>query len=334
MIRLRALVSVLGCTAAALTLQGHAHASDDSVVGAAAQALFDEGRALLDAQRVPEACEKFNQSQRLDPSGGTLLNLAVCHEQQGKTASAWLEYGESWSVALRENRPDRALIAKERMAALEPRLSRILLRVRPDCACVVTLDGREVPRPVPDLAVPIDPGEHLLEARAPGKQAFSQRIRIMADAATTELTIPELAPVPVAPPRPPSHQMPPVRAGIVARSRPTSTRRTISYVLAATGLTAAAAGTAFGLQALQFKRLADGECVEGCSRQGADWSHQAVSSASLANVAFLVSLFAAGGSMYLWLTEPVARAPRNATRGGFYLALDRKNGSVGWRAGF
>ena len=37
-----------------------------------ADALFKEGRALLDAKKFDEACPKLAESQRLDPGAGTL----------------------------------------------------------------------------------------------------------------------------------------------------------------------------------------------------------------------------------------------------------------------
>src|SRR5258706_7717246 len=75
---------------------------------ASAEALFREGRELLAAGKVAEACLKFGESQRQDPSPGTLLNLAACHAKQGKAASAWAEYLAAKRAALTANRSDLA----------------------------------------------------------------------------------------------------------------------------------------------------------------------------------------------------------------------------------
>src|SRR5258707_389594 len=76
-----------------------------------AQALFEEARALMNSHHVEEACLKFAESQRLDPASGTLLNLAVCHEKQGKTATAWSEYNDVVAAARRERNLERQRIA-------------------------------------------------------------------------------------------------------------------------------------------------------------------------------------------------------------------------------
>ena len=73
---------------------------------AAAQLLFDDGKKLLAAGKVSEACPKFEESHRLVPNGGTLTNLAECLELDGKLASAWLRYKE---LAARANVGERAL---------------------------------------------------------------------------------------------------------------------------------------------------------------------------------------------------------------------------------
>lgn len=58
---------------------------------AAAQALFIEGRQPVEQATIEQACETSTASQCLDPSAGTLPNLARCHERQGTSAGAWAD---------------------------------------------------------------------------------------------------------------------------------------------------------------------------------------------------------------------------------------------------
>jgi len=83
-----------------------------------AQRLFDRGRALVADGRIAEGCRALEQSQALDPSAGTLLNLALCHEAEGETPLARSELEASLTIAERDGRDDRAAIAREHLAAL------------------------------------------------------------------------------------------------------------------------------------------------------------------------------------------------------------------------
>src|SRR4051812_48456348 len=79
---------------------------------AAAESLFASALALLSEKKFSEACPKLEESQRLDPASGTLLNLAWCHEMEGKTATAWAEYKKLLALADAEGRVDRSTEAK------------------------------------------------------------------------------------------------------------------------------------------------------------------------------------------------------------------------------
>ena len=70
--------------AAVLLLQSLALAGPDERI--AAEALFDEGKSLMIEGKLAVACEKLEQSQRIDPAVGTLLYLAECYEKSGRTA--------------------------------------------------------------------------------------------------------------------------------------------------------------------------------------------------------------------------------------------------------
>src|SRR5262249_30335548 len=101
--------------------------ADDSQIRA--QALFDEGRRLMDAKSYALACPKFAASQKLDPGAGTLLNLADCYDKNGQTASAWATFDEAAAEATKSGHLDWAAQARDRAAALEPTLARLTISV-------------------------------------------------------------------------------------------------------------------------------------------------------------------------------------------------------------
>ena len=127
----------------------------------AAEALFNEGRTLMDAGDYVHACPKLAESQRMDPGTGTLLNLGICYQKAGKTASAWGTFKEAAVLARRDNRADRVTYAQEQIALLEPGLSYLTVVVSDATKTIglaVQVDGAALGEGAWGTAIPTDPG--------------------------------------------------------------------------------------------------------------------------------------------------------------------------------
>src|SRR4051794_10726019 len=66
-----------------------------------AEGLFRQAQKLLGEGKIHEACDAFAASQKAEPAVGTLLNLAACHEKEGRTATAWAEFDDAIATARR-----------------------------------------------------------------------------------------------------------------------------------------------------------------------------------------------------------------------------------------
>src|SRR5215470_3407202 len=65
---------------------------------AEAEVLLKNGKKLLAAGKLAEACAKLDASQKLAPAVSTLLDAASCREQNKQLATAWGLY----SLAVRQ----------------------------------------------------------------------------------------------------------------------------------------------------------------------------------------------------------------------------------------
>ncbi len=166
-----------------------------------AQALFDEGRTLMAQKRWTEACPKLAESQRLDPGGGTLLNLALCHAGEGKTATALVELHDALAAALRDGRVDREKLARETITSLEKEVPKITVDV-PYAAQVegleVKLDETSLAPAAWGVAAPVDPGAHVVRATVPGRPPWTAVVSVTAGERTS-VSVPPLAETPAPP---------------------------------------------------------------------------------------------------------------------------------------
>lgn len=288
---------LLAMVAALATFSGRAAADPSPTDLAVAQTLFDEGRALLDAGRYDEACEKLTLSQRLDPGAGTLLNLALCHEKQGGLATAWTEYTEALALARRDRREDRITFAEEHIADLARRLPRMRIVVRDAASVVVHLDDVVVDRVALGLAIPVNPGRHVVRATSTGKVPWMGELVVRAGE-STDVQVPELASSP-----------------LTVESSPASGRRTIGWTVAGVGGAAIVAGAVAGVVALDRNSQSSSLCPsEPCTNpDGVQASKDAVTAAWIANGAIAGGIVAVVVGTYLVLTSPSSRAPTTKT---------------------
>ena len=128
MTSLRRLASVRSAAGVAIFTFVWIGSGDALADPAAADALFQDGRRLMEEKRTSEACTKFDSAYKEEPTLGTLLNLANCREVEGRLATAWARWNEAEAKAHQAG-DDRESLAKDRKESLAPRLPKITIVV-------------------------------------------------------------------------------------------------------------------------------------------------------------------------------------------------------------
>jgi len=298
--------------------------------------LFKEGRTLLEQGHVSQACRKLEDRQRLDPGGGTLLNVALCHEKEGRSATAWAEFNEGIGIAKKDERPLRVEFARTHIAQLEPVLSRLVIQVPPGADLPdleIRRDGTVLGRAAWGIGMVVDPGDHWVEVTAPGKTSWKQSISVGARADLKTVVVPPLenapsAPIAAAPAAPaavlaassaaptpapadPGHDIA-ISADSGAPARGSTGPSPVAWVSLGVGVAAAGVGTYFGIRAISLKSDADKAC-EGnvCTAEGADKNDKAITSSNISTVSFAVGIVGLGLGTYLLATTAGGSRPSN-----------------------
>lgn len=269
-----------------------------------AQSLFDDAVALMRDGRYVEACPKFAESHRLDPAGGTVINLAYCLEKQKKLASAYAAYSDAVSFAIRDGRKEREATARERVQAIAPLLSRIAVRVEGPSqleGLEVFLDGTAL-RPAAWGGSPVDPGTHRVRATAPGHREWVETLTVDAEGQTREVVVPVLPLLPAAPTVVPPPVVLPVPPPV--DERPVSSwRRPAAIVSFGVGGAALGVGLVTGALAISRHNASNRDCPAGrCTQAAVDAEAAANTFAWIANVSFAAALVGGGLGAYFLLT--------------------------------
>lgn len=277
----------------------------------------------MERERYAEACPKLQESLRIDPGMGTQFNLAHCWEKLGLTASAWGLFLDVASEAQRTGQRAREAGARDRAAALEPKLSRLRIDVPTSVpGLTIRVAGDELGPGAWSAAMPLDPGSYHVEANAPDKRPWSADVLVEGEGKTASIEVPVLQDVA------PTVEAPPPRSegkGVptAVEDRGGSSGQTIlALSLGAFGVASVVAGAVYGLDAKSHteasRRLCTGGssgnvCVRGQGEPGFDdgvaeraelENHRdsADRSATMSYVTFGVGAAALTGSVVLLLT--------------------------------
>ncbi len=252
-----------------------------------AEQLFRDAVQLMREDKCPAAVGLFTQSQKLDPSPGTLANLATCYARIGRISAAWRTYQEA--VRLTDGAEDPEL--KDRILEALDQLERHLVKVvlvlpQGTKPIAVRINGQDVDSSVPAHT---NPGEIVVEAEAPGCKPWRQTVKALGTGATVLVRVPQLNPA--------APTIPPVEA--------TQPLPTVPLILGGAGAAAILLGTVFGVQAITTHNSANASCMAGhCTADGQELHNRAEANADLSTACFVAGGAAISGAFLFWLATP------------------------------
>ncbi len=317
---------------------------------AAAEALFNDGLAHMEAGRYETGCKAIAESQRLDPRAGTLFTLATCEARWGHVATAVTRFGDYLTLYERltpeqqARQGNRPISAKEQRAKLGPEVPELTLSLLPGApvGTVVERNGAVIAGAALGLPLPVDPGEYLVSTRVPGGDVWEQRITI-AKGEKKQVTLQ----VTTAPAVDASKgKVVPVKGKVIESGPPAvktgpSGRRVAAYVVGGVGLAGLALGGVMGGLTLAKKGTIDEHCGKGinssdetlCDQTGLDAANGAKTFGLVSTLGLAVGLAGVATSAVLLLTEPRKTTTANAAHGRWIsagvLSVGPSGGMVG-----
>jgi serine/threonine-protein kinase len=296
-----------GLILAALVTAPSIARADGSGDELAAQAAFDEGRALMTKGDFANACPKFEASQRLSPGLGTLMNLGECYAKAGRTASAWITYKDAAAGALKSGQKEREQIARGRVQELEPLLCRLVVKPEDPAAAAagvrVSRDGSALDSGMFGVGIPMDPGVHAMVISGEGKLSVERSVTVPAAQANCPETVFAFPKLADAPKPPPGSKDPNGDKPVTHEEKGFGTQKILAVTAGGLGVVSTAVGTVYALDAINKKN--DAGCNNGCpDAKSQTLTRQAGQSADLATAFFITGGVLIAAGVVLWITAP------------------------------
>jgi hypothetical protein len=300
-------LTVLGMLATPSRVAHAQSPSSSSSSGASsASALFQQGMSLFRRGETTTACRMFEESYAMDAAPGTLFNLAVCHEAEGRLADAYRELDLLAVRAESTGRADKAQSVRARADALQPKLARVDLnhRAPPRRSEVVGVSIDDTPLLAGEWSRPqyLAPQAHQVHVHFADGSEVTRKLDALRAGSSTAVVLeepaPEVAPAPAT-----------ASSGTGSHQEMSPARRTAVFATAGAGVALLAAGTVFGVLTLVKRKDgidtcdSNGVCATGAEERSAVSDRSdARTFATLSTIGFAAGGAALVGSAVLYLT--------------------------------
>ncbi len=274
-----------------------------------AEALFRDGRRAVEAGNYAVACAKFDESNRLDPAAGTLLNLADCEQNRGQLARAWQHFEQLYEELPPSD--ERRAIAEARARLLEKRVPKLRIVLAASGPATVKRDDTVLGPASLGVSQPVDPGRHIVVVSSPGRWDHRYEVEV-GEGQGKELSVAPGDPLQAPAPEGASMAMPTATAPDAPYEPPpppppaseASPQRTAAFVLGGFGAASLVTGAVFGVTALSQLSSANAHCTGNtCASQDAvNQFHAAQSFALVADVTMGVGIACIATAVVLGLT--------------------------------
>jgi hypothetical protein len=319
----------------------------------AAQAQYDWGLAEMQASRYASGCPAIAESYKLDPLPGALFTLAECENKWGKLATALAHYAaylDAFSRMTAKQKVDQvgrdqlARAQRERLDRDVPRLTVTLGASAPQDT-TIRCDGDPIGVPSLGVALPLDPGDHVITAESADGRRFEEHFTLSRGEKQTRIVELKTPPGPVPPPVPPlpattsqSPASPPAAAPIPESRGPSSTSnssRTWLYAAGGVGVAGVTVGAVAGAFTLGDKATIDKHCglngvPTSCDAQGKSAADNSKVMGVVSDIGFGVGVAGLATAVVLWLVRP--QSVRSSKAVTPVVASDRSGVLAGIRA--
>ncbi|HMY18801.1 MAG TPA: hypothetical protein PKA58_20880 [Polyangium sp.] len=321
----------LGLVAGLAGLMWTAQVSAQNV--AAAIEIFNRAVTEYDQKDYVAACRDFAESQRLAPQPGTMFRLAKCEEDAGLIASASAHYLEFLAEfrALSEEKQvkyqERAVEAEQKRAEFAAVIPTLTLRLPANAPEQVEIlhHKTHVSAAMLGIALPVDPGEHVVTTQVPNGPVHEHRFAIERNDKKEIILVVDL------PPPPPVSLV--GKANV--REQP-SNARTGGLVLLGVGVAGLVGFAVTGGVAYSKKTFVDENCpAKRCpDASGLETWNEAKALANLTSVGLGVSGALSVLGLILVGSSSSGPAKTESKDQAFVVDVDSRRAWFGWKGAF